>query len=90
VAEYDHSQGCSVTGGYVYHGDQYPQMKGIYLFGDYCSGNIWGLSQSSGSWQMNRVGEAAGVSLSSFGQGEDGELYLADMVGGVIYHVTGQ
>jgi len=90
VAEYDHSQGCSITGGYVYRGEQYPQMKGVYLFGDYCSANIWGISQSSGTWQMAQVAQATGISLSSFGEGEDGELYLADMVGGVIYHITAQ
>ena len=65
-------------------------MKGVYLFGDYCSANIWGISQSSGTWQMAQVAQATGISLSSFGEGEDGELYLADMVGGVIYHIIAQ
>ena len=41
VVEYEHSQGCSVTGGVVYRGQNYPGMRGIYFYGDYCSGRIW-------------------------------------------------
>ena len=90
VAEYDHSLGCSITGGYVYRGEQYPQMKGIYLFGDYCSGIIWGMVQSGGNWQFAQIAPGTGISISTFGQGEDGELYVADMAGGVIYHIAAQ
>ena len=43
IASYSHSQGCSVTGGYVYRGATYADLKGVYLFGDYCSGKVWGL-----------------------------------------------
>ena len=51
VAEYDHGQGCSITGGYVYRGSRYPQMTGMYFFGDFCTGNIWGLrGEPSGEW----------------------------------------
>ncbi|NLE75662.1 MAG: hypothetical protein GX605_02770, partial [Chloroflexi bacterium] len=52
IAEYDHTQGCSITGGYVYRGARYPQLQGIYLFGDFCSGRVWGLQrQPSGDWR---------------------------------------
>jgi glucose/arabinose dehydrogenase len=40
VVEYQHAQGCSVTGGYVYRGQEFPALTGIYLFGDFCSGRI--------------------------------------------------
>ena len=43
IAVYGHSLGCSVTGGYVYRGIDYPGLAGGYIFGDYCSGRIWGL-----------------------------------------------
>jgi len=42
VAEYDHSLGnCSITGGHIYRGSAYPALRGVYLYGDYCSGRIW-------------------------------------------------
>ena len=44
IAEYSHDEGgCSITGGYVYRGLEYPVLSGAYFFGDYCTGNIWSL-----------------------------------------------
>jgi glucose/arabinose dehydrogenase len=74
VAEYDHGQGCSVTGGYVYRGTM-PEWNGIYLYGDYCSGIVWGLIQSNGGWQ-NQVLYSGVGRITSFGQDESGEVYL--------------
>ncbi len=88
VAEYTHQDGCSITGGYVYRGKLYPQLNGVYFFGDYCSGIIWGMSRDgSGAWQVRQLMQS-GISLSSFGEDENGELYLADMAGGVIYQLV--
>ena len=88
VAEYDHSQGCSVTGGYVYRGQQFPSLDGTYLFGDYCSGRIWGLARDGqGQWRMAEVGRA-NVEPSSFGEDESGELYLADLQGVQLYKIV--
>jgi glucose/arabinose dehydrogenase len=77
VAEYSHSSGdgCSVTGGYVYRGSM-PEWNGIYIYGDYCSGKVWGLFQSNGTWQNQLLFEM-GVTITSFGEDEPGELYLA-------------
>jgi hypothetical protein len=82
VAEYSHGQGeCSITGGYVYRGAAFPEMRGNYLYGDYCSGRIWALfRQSDGSWVNNEVGAARG-NLTTFGEGYDGELYLTTREG---------
>jgi len=85
VTEYDHSQGCSITGGYAYRGSAYPAMQGIYLYADYCSGKVWGL-QNDGGWQSMKLLES-GLNVSSFGEGESGELYLTDLSGSV-YQVT--
>ncbi len=87
IAEYDHSLGCSVTGGYVYRGRQYPALVGHYLFGDYCSGRIWSLTEdSSGRWTMRQLLDSP-LSISSFGEDEQGELYVVHY-GGAIYRVT--
>jgi glucose/arabinose dehydrogenase len=85
VAEYSHGEGCSVTGGYVYRGTQQPAMVGTYLFSDYCSGTIWTLSTAAGI--APRVLAQSGLSVSSFGEGEDGEIYLVDLFGGGLYHL---
>jgi glucose/arabinose dehydrogenase len=89
VAEYTHSEGgCSVTGGYVYRGQLYPALTGIYFLGDYCSGIVWGLTHSdTGAWQMSQIAQTS-VSISTFGEDELGELYIADMAGGVIYQIV--
>jgi glucose/arabinose dehydrogenase len=87
VVEYSHStgDGCSITGGYVYRGSM-PEWNGIYLYGDYCTGYIWGLFLSDGTWQNQRLFEA-GVTITTFGQDETGELYLASDNGNV-YKLT--
>ena len=83
VAEYSHTMGCSVTGGVVYRG-RLPEWQGIYLFGDYCSGLVWGLYQDpQGAWQ-NQVMFGPVGQITSFGQDEQGEVYLVDQ-GGAVY-----
>lgn len=78
IAEYDHSLGCSVTGGYVYRGKRMPALQGKYFFGDYCSGRIWQLSrQQDDTWDMLEVAKT-NLLISSFGEDEDGELYVVD------------
>jgi glucose/arabinose dehydrogenase len=87
VAEYSHAEGgCSVTGGYVYRGAALPEWNGIYLYGDYCSGKVWALILSDGQWQSQVMFET-GVLITSFGQDESGEIYLASDTGD-IYHLA--
>jgi glucose/arabinose dehydrogenase len=87
VVEYDHSQGCSVTGGYVYRGQEFPLLAGIYLFGDYCSGRIWGLAPDrAGGWQVAEMAKIE-AQISSFGEDEAGELYLVDMGHGALLRI---
>ena len=80
VAEYSHGLGCSVTGGYVYRGAVQPALQGIYFYGDYCSGRIWGLAQVDGQWQNVEL-LSSGVQISSFGETEDGEVLVIDYNG---------
>ena len=74
VVEYSHDLGCSVTGGYVYRGEM-AEWNGIYLYGDYCTGMVWGLIQSDEGWQ-NRVLFGAVGNITSFGQDMHGEVYI--------------
>lgn len=89
VLEYAHGQGsCSVTGGYVYRGEEMPDLVGTYLFADFCSGMLWGGGQDgSGAWAMSEPIET-GMSISSFGEDDAGNIYITDLGGGTVYLVT--
>ena len=88
VFEYDHSQGCAVMGGYVYRGKALPAWQGVYLFGDYCSGNVWGLiREPDGKW-VGKVMFQTGLAITTFGVDEQGEIYLADQRGGLYQFVA--
>lgn len=82
VAEYSHPEGgCSITGGFVYRGSM-PEWNGIYLYGDYCTGMIWGLINTDGGWQ-NQLLFDTDLTITSFGQDASGELYLVSDNGGI-------
>jgi glucose/arabinose dehydrogenase len=83
VIEYDHSQGCSVTGGYVYRGDQLASLQGYYIYGDYCSGNIWALAYDGSVVTDNVLLVDSGLSITSFGEDLAGNLYILDRQGGI-------
>jgi glucose/arabinose dehydrogenase len=82
VSEYSHADGCSVTGGYVYRGTAFPEWQGVYFYGDYCSGTIWGMLPLSGSASQTKILFMTSAQISSFGLDEAGEIYLADYATG--------
>ena len=86
VAQYSHSEGCSVTGGYVYRGSN-AALRGRYIYGDYCSGNIWSFKIAGGKATGLRRERFRIASVSSFGQDNAGELYGVSH-GGTIYRLT--
>ena len=88
VAEYDHGQGQSVTGGYVYRGHAIPALAGVYLYGDYGSGRIWGLFDDGAGGRETRELADTGLNISSFAQGNDGELYVLDFSAGALYRIV--
>jgi hypothetical protein len=88
VAEYSHSDGCTVIGGYVYRGSAQPAIAGGYLFGDYCSGTIWAIDPAGGELRKPTVVGQMDGSLSSFGEDEAGELYVTDLSGGRLLKVS--
>lgn len=87
VYEYDHTEGCSITGGHVYRGRLIPEIEGLYFFADFCRGWIRSLRWSNGEvtdirdWtgQLNPDGE----SIITFGEDGAGELYFATLDGNV-------
>jgi glucose/arabinose dehydrogenase len=86
ILEYGRQFGQSVTGGYVYRGSNYPALRGFYLYGDFGSGNIWAVQPQGSGWD-NRLLLASQRQISTFGEDESGELYLADYRG-EIYRIT--
>lgn len=87
IFEYSHGSNCSETGGYVYRGSQYANMYGHYLVADYCSGNFWSIVPNGANWTSYAYPGLADFGVSSFGEGSDGELYVANISNGRIYHV---
>jgi glucose/arabinose dehydrogenase len=76
VLEYDHSLGCSVTGGYRYRGRAAPGFDGVYFFGDYCTGRVFGgVEDGAGGWSSTLLVDTP-YNISSFGEDGNGELYL--------------
>ncbi|MFQ5983807.1 MAG: PQQ-dependent sugar dehydrogenase, partial [Woeseiaceae bacterium] len=82
VIDYTHSAGnCSVTGGYRYRGKRHPQLDGVYVYADYCSGRVWGARvDDGGSWITTEMA-STGFQVSTFGEDEDGEVYVASYDG---------
>lgn len=77
ATQYGHDNGdLAVTGGYVFRGPHSQPMQGKYIFGDFASGRIWGLVYDGG-WQKAQLDDEP-FSISSFGEDEAGNLYLAD------------
>ena len=88
ILEYSHSVGCSITGGYRYRGSQNSDLLGIYLYADYCTGRIWGATDSgNGEWSSSELLDT-NFFISTFGEDEAGEIYFADHGSGTIYQIV--
>ncbi len=90
IYDYTHpGNGCSVTGGYVYRGEEYPVMDGAYIYGDFCSGTIWSLAQDDTERYVNRrIAQFAGGEISAFGEDLSGEMYMAAYNQGRIFKIS--
>lgn len=85
---YEHTEGrCSVTGGYVYRGKNYPDLGGRYFYADYCGGQVYTMQHNTdGSYTSTKLVESP-YKVSTFGQDTNGELYLADYATGALYQI---
>jgi glucose/arabinose dehydrogenase len=100
IVDYDHGQGCSVTGGYLYRGGAVPELiptsppatgqlfNGVYVYGDFCSGTIWRIDATTAGGVSNSVLLASGLSITTFGEDENGEIYVADARAKKIYKLV--
>ena len=92
VMEHHHRESRSITGGYVYQGDKFPELKGAYLYGDYSYGKIWGLrydhDQKEVVWHQELADSA--VKIVSFGLGRDGAVYALDYDSGEVFELEHQ
>lgn len=83
------NDGCSVTGGYVYRGQNLPGIYGKYIYADFCSGKIWSLERDECDlWHNDLLFDGPPQEYSSFGEDVSGEIYVAALGSGVIYRIT--
>lgn len=87
IVEYDRQAGKSVTGGYVYRGNEQPELWGTYFYADFVDGRIWGLQIPAEGPIETRLLLDNDMQFSSFGEDDDGELYVVDY-NGAIYRVV--
>ncbi len=83
VTEYDHGQGCAITGGYVYRGSRLPSLYGAYVYADYCSGKIWALRIVGGKVTDHIELVDGPTQISSFGEDVNRELYILSFDGSI-------
>lgn len=95
VHEYSHGDGCSVTGGEVYHGLAVPDLDGTYFFGDYCTTTIWSFVYTGGpivltnrTTELEPPGADTISNIGAFGRDADGEVYICDHSDGEVYKIV--
>jgi len=88
ILEYEHDQSCSVTGGFRYRGSRIPRLYGSYVYGDFCSGQVWTLSADGAPGTPVEITAQTGVrnGLRSFGRDLNGEIYVIG--GGAIFRLA--
>lgn len=90
IIEYNHSVGCSITGGYRYRGSKNSALFGLYIYGDFCTGKIWGaIDDNNGNWISIELLDTD-FTISTFGEDENGEIYFAHYSdpNGAIYRIV--
>ena len=89
VTHYDHNMNCSISGGYVYRGKSASELVGAYLVGDLCTGGVYAVRGSAEQpWSKRLELGFQPIKITSFGEDTEGEVYVADFQGGVIYRVV--
>jgi glucose/arabinose dehydrogenase len=87
VVDYGRTVGTTVTGGYVYRGSAYPSLRGRYIFGDFGNGRVWNIPNNAAPTLEATDGLETGLNMSSFGEANNGELYIVSY-DGRLFHIT--
>ncbi|HZR46748.1 MAG TPA: hypothetical protein VFA47_08600, partial [Candidatus Manganitrophaceae bacterium] len=84
LIDYPRSEGTTVIGGYVYRGNSIPGLSGVYLYGDFGNGRIWGFRYDGKAVADRRLIFETGRHISSFGEDDRNELYVVDYAGEIL------
>ena len=88
VAEIPHTEGASITGGFVYRGERQPELKGHYIFGDWETRRFWGIPVDGEKFGQRRELVEPSVRIVAFAERNDGELLLLDHDSGTIHELV--
>ncbi|MCP3692833.1 MAG: PQQ-dependent sugar dehydrogenase, partial [Planctomycetaceae bacterium] len=88
VVEHHHVECRSITGGYVYYGEKFPELDGVYFYGDYQYGMLWGVRVDGQQATWHEVLANTALQVSSFGVSRDGDIYMLDYLSSGIYELT--
>jgi uncharacterized repeat protein (TIGR03806 family) len=88
VIEHHHTECRSITGGYVYYGKKLPELNGVYFYGDYEYGKIWGVRYDGQKVTWHKELADSSLRIPTFGVGRDGEIYLMDHPSGELYELV--
>jgi hypothetical protein len=88
VWEYGHDLGISITGGFVYHGLELPELRDAYIYGDFGSGRIWALQYDGVNEPVNKELMNSNLSIASFGIDPQNELGICGYNGKIYKLIT--
>ncbi|MBN9121127.1 MAG: PQQ-dependent sugar dehydrogenase [Planctomycetes bacterium] len=90
VAEHHHTEARSITGGFIYHGNKHPDLKGAYVYGDFDTGRVWALRYDKKAGRVTEHKELAKTNLRivAWAQDHDGEVYALNFIDGGIYSLA--
>ena len=71
----------------MYRGAEFPMLQGIYFYGDFCTGRLWGLRRTAAGFE-GRMLALTGLQISTFGEGEDGSVFVADYTQGNLFRIV--
>ena len=87
LIEYPHVPDCAVIGGYSYRGHGFPLLDGVYFYGDYCTGKVWGAYRDPAGSLVNPLLTQSGFNIGSFGEDEAGDVYVSDLRSKSLYRI---